>query len=161
MRKTKFSSFISVTVLSISFPALLLGCGAFESKSGGGGGSAAGGGGGGGGPTLDSDTVVVGGKATVILGSTDGTPPFTYQWRKNTVPIQGETGTSFAITSAQLADAGNYDLVVTNSVGSATSNRIPLHVYDPVSKTWIRAPKVVGATLEPSDPQDLKFKISN
>ena len=45
-----------------------------------------------------------------------------YQWRYNTIPINGRTNTSFTITNVAASDAGNYDCVVTNTLGnSATS----------------------------------------
>jgi trimeric autotransporter adhesin len=45
----------------------------------------------------------------------------TYQWRKNSLNIAGATSASFAIPSLAAADAGSYDVVVTNSCGSTTS----------------------------------------
>jgi hypothetical protein len=51
-----------------------------------------------------------------------GVPPLSYQWRKNGVPIPNATSPTnppFAIATS--ADGGNFDLVVTNLYGSATS----------------------------------------
>lgn len=50
-----------------------------------------------------------------------GTAPLSYQWEKNGSPIAGATTSSYAITNAALTDAGNYRVVVTNTVGSETS----------------------------------------
>jgi hypothetical protein len=50
-----------------------------------------------------------------------GVPPLSYQWRKNGTPILGATNTSYGISGLNVAKSGNYDLVVTNVYGSATS----------------------------------------
>ena len=55
-----------------------------------------------------------------------GVPPLAYQWRHNGSPIPGATGTSFSLTNVSSADRGSYDLVVTNSYGSATSPPLPI-----------------------------------
>ncbi len=66
---------------------------------------------------------------TVTLSVTaDGTLPFLYQWRKNNANISGVTGVSYVITSVQLADAGNYSVVVSNGVGSTNSDVATLTV---------------------------------
>jgi hypothetical protein len=50
-----------------------------------------------------------------------GVPPLAYQWRKNGHAIPGATTNSYNIASLGLANEGNYDVVVTNAYGSATS----------------------------------------
>ncbi|MEQ2009067.1 MAG: immunoglobulin domain-containing protein [Limisphaerales bacterium] len=57
-----------------------------------------------------------------------GTAPLSYQWRKNTVNISGANGPSFSLYSVTTSDAGSYDVVVTNIVGSATSSAATLTV---------------------------------
>ena len=59
-----------------------------------------------------------------------GTEALSYQWRLDT----GNVGTNspiFSLASAQLSDAGNYSVVVTNACGSATSNDALLEVFCP------------------------------
>jgi hypothetical protein len=51
-----------------------------------------------------------------------GVPPLSYQWRKNGQAIAGATTTLYSLTNTVLAYAGNYDLVVTNLYGRATSS---------------------------------------
>ncbi len=44
-----------------------------------------------------------------------------YQWRKDGSVIQGQSGRTLSITDAGLADAGEYDVVISNLAGSVTS----------------------------------------
>jgi hypothetical protein len=57
-----------------------------------------------------------------------GSPAPAYQWRKDGVNIIGEASPSYTIASVALTDAGAYDVVVTNSQGSVTSNTATLMV---------------------------------
>ncbi|HUG12815.1 MAG TPA: immunoglobulin domain-containing protein, partial [Opitutaceae bacterium] len=81
-------------------------------------------------------SAIEGGNATFNV-SASGTSPFTYQWRKDGVAISGATGSSFSITSATLANAGTYTVVVSNSAGSATSNGASLTVSASVASPTI------------------------
>jgi hypothetical protein len=63
--------------------------------------------------------VAVGQPTTLGVTATGGA--LTYQWRKAGTPIGGATAATYAIASTQLADAGNYDVVVSNPQGTATS----------------------------------------
>ena len=50
-----------------------------------------------------------------------GVPPLSYQWRLNGTPIAGATNVAYSLTNVSVATFGNYDLVVTNLYGAATS----------------------------------------
>jgi hypothetical protein len=66
------------------------------------------------------DKVVTSGSLVSLTVSATGTPPFTYQWRKNTQPIQGAIQASYQFN----ADASAvYDVVVNNIVGVAQTSR--------------------------------------
>lgn len=67
-----------------------------------------------------------GGGTTAITG---------YQWRKNGQPIFGATGSSYTIAGVQETDAGSYDVIITNSSGSLTSNAATLTVLGDVAIT--------------------------
>src|SRR5206468_11412227 len=67
-----------------------------------------------------------------------GSPPFSYQWRKNGAPlanggnVSGVTTSNLALTSVSWLDAAGYSVVVTNSLGnSITSAVATLTVRDP------------------------------
>ncbi|HXE42914.1 MAG TPA: PKD domain-containing protein, partial [Candidatus Baltobacteraceae bacterium] len=67
-----------------------------------------------------SMTNLAGNNATFSV-TANGTTPLNYQWRFNTTNISGATTNSFTRTNAQLADMGNYSVVITNVAGSITS----------------------------------------
>lgn len=75
-------------------------------------------------------TVPLGTAATFSVTAA-GTAPLGYQWQKNTVNIPGATGSSYTLASSAAADAGTYRVVVTNTVGTATSNDATLTVTAP------------------------------
>jgi hypothetical protein len=52
-----------------------------------------------------------------------GEPKPALQWRKDGSPIPGATETRFTVASAAAADAGDYDVVASNALGSVTSER--------------------------------------
>ncbi len=74
------------------------------------------------------------GQDAVFNVTATGTAPLSYQWRKNSVNL-GVAGpfTSFSVLGAQAVDAGIYDVVVTNSAGTATSNPATLTVNVPAT----------------------------
>ena len=45
-----------------------------------------------------------------------------YQWSLNSTPIPGATGSSYTVSAATSANAGNYSVTVTNGLGSVTSS---------------------------------------
>lgn len=55
-------------------------------------------------------------------------PAPTYQWRRNGTAIPGATRADYTLTSVAAADAGSYDVVATNIVGSTTSAAATLTV---------------------------------
>src|SRR5437867_11942696 len=68
-----------------------------------------------------SQTVEEGNPATFSVG-VDGTAPFTFQWFKNSAPIENATNSSFTITAATIDDDGSvFYVAVTNSLGGAAS----------------------------------------
>ncbi|HYL82938.1 MAG TPA: immunoglobulin domain-containing protein [Candidatus Angelobacter sp.] len=75
-----------------------------------------------------SQTVTAGQSATFSV-SVSGTVPFSYQWRKNSANISGATSASYTTPATTSADNGEkFDVVVSNSAGSVTSNQVTLTV---------------------------------
>jgi hypothetical protein len=72
--------------------------------------------------------VVVGSMATFTVTAT-GTAPLSYQWQKGTTPISGATAASYTTPATTLADdTSTFQVVVSNSAGSVTSNSAMLTV---------------------------------
>ena len=86
-------------------------------------------------------TVTAGSSATFAVVAS-GSPSLTYQWRKAGIAITGNTTATTAaltLTNAQAGDVANYDVVITNSVGSVTSAAAPLTV-NPAAPSVTSAP---------------------
>lgn len=61
------------------------------------------------------------GQSFSITASAAGLSPLYYQWRKNGAAISAATNSTYTDASAQLSDAGNYDVIITNNFSSVTS----------------------------------------
>ena len=89
-------------------------------------------------------------RVMLSVGAT-GLTPMSYEWRKNGVIIPGGTSANLVFDEVMLSDAGSYDIVVTNSLGSATSKAATLTVIPvPVitSLTPARQIGTIGGTLD-------------
>ncbi|MCX7696777.1 MAG: immunoglobulin domain-containing protein [Bacteroidales bacterium] len=67
--------------------------------------------------------------------SANGTPPISYQWKKNGTNINGATNSTFTITSVGSSDVGSYTCVVSNACGNAESNPATLTLSNPPTIT--------------------------
>jgi hypothetical protein len=78
-----------------------------------------------------SKTVTAGQSASFSVTAT-GTGPLSYQWQKSMsgtwTNISGATSAAYTISSTTASSAGSYRVIVSNSVGSATSNSATLTV---------------------------------
>lgn len=90
--------------------------------------------------TPDSVTLNPGADAVFTVQAT-GTGPFTYQWRKNGILIPDETEDTLSVLSVTEEDQGDYQVAVTNVVGTRLSNPATLLVNDPVTFTVPPAPQ--------------------
>jgi hypothetical protein len=79
-------------------------------------------------PTLQS--VAVGSNATFSVVAT-GTAPLAYQWCLNGATILGATNSVYVLNGAQVTNAGNYSVQVTNAAGSVLSAQAALTVLQP------------------------------
>ena len=102
-------------------------------------------------PTITSEptdqVVLIGSTASFTVEATGG-DSLTYQWRKDTTPITNATAATFEISPSALADAGSYDVVVTNNAGDVTSTSASLTVVDLVaSHEVVGSGYTVGGTV--------------
>lgn len=68
------------------------------------------------------------GNAATLSVSATGTPPLTYQWRKGGQALPGKTSAELSFSSVTTADAGSYDVVISNAFGSVTSSAVTLTI---------------------------------
>ncbi len=71
------------------------------------------------------------GESVSFSAAAGGKGRLNYQWMFNGFQVSGATNATLVITSAQLTNAGNYSVVVTNSFGSVTSSVVSLTVFPP------------------------------
>ena len=85
-------------------------------------------------PVITTDpiaaTVIQGGSATLSVAAS-GRTPMTYSWYLNNVAISGATSSTLNLSNLQLAQAGDYKAVLTNSDGLATSQAARVTVITP------------------------------
>lgn len=74
-----------------------------------------------------SQTVTAGSSVQFSIVAS-GDPTLTYQWYFNGSPFGGATSDTLSFSNARSSDAGDYTVVVTNSLGSVTSNKASLVV---------------------------------
>jgi len=87
------------------------------------------------------DATVAQGMTPTFTVSATGTPPLTYQWRKNGANIQGATVPSYTTPPVTLGDdLSTYRCVVTNAAGGTLSRSAVLNVDPP-------GPRAEGAVV--------------
>ncbi len=79
--------------------------------------------------TVNPQSVTTNAGATVLFGVTaTGNAPLSYQWRFNGTNIAGATSATLIRLNVQSANAGQYDCVVSNPLGTVTSGVASLTV---------------------------------
>jgi uncharacterized protein (TIGR02145 family) len=64
---------------------------------------------------------VLTGQSAMFTIIVTGTAPLAYQWKDNGTDIAGATSSTFSVATAQVANAGTYTVVVSNSSGTVVS----------------------------------------
>ena len=97
--------------------------------------------------TQPANQTVPGGQPATFSVVATGTAPLQYQWRKNSTPIAGATGSSYTTPATVSGDNGSsFAVVVTNATGSMTSNAAMLTVA-PTPPTIVTQPSSVTITV--------------
>ena len=79
--------------------------------------------------TQPSNQDVIVGQTAAFSVAAAGTAPLSYQWQKDTTAIPGATSATYTTPAATSADNGSqFNVVVSNSLGSITSNSATLTV---------------------------------
>jgi hypothetical protein len=72
--------------------------------------------------------------ATVTLAvAAQGTPPFSYFWQRDAVPIPDANGAQLVLTNITLAQAGPYSVIVSNTAGITLSSNGVVTVRAPLN----------------------------
>ncbi len=91
-------------------------------------------------PSIDTQpkpqSVTVGGSASFTVVAS-GTDPLSYQWLWKGAVIAGANSATLTLNDVTLSQAGNYSVVVSNSVGSVTSDTALLTVTPPPTLQWV------------------------
>jgi hypothetical protein len=95
-------------------------------------------------PTSPANPLFAGDTLTLVVDA-GGTPNLTYQWRKDSNPIGGATGSSYSKPNIATGDSGTYDVVINNGFGTATSAGAVISISAQTAPAIAQAP--VGRTL--------------
>jgi hypothetical protein len=70
------------------------------------------------------------GSSLILSVAATGSPTPTYQWQLNGTAVSGATASTLVLTDILASQAGSYNVVVTNSAGSATSKSATVVIND-------------------------------
>ena len=109
-----------------------------------------------------SQTVAIGEMATFSVAvSVTGTLPLSYQWLENNVAIPGATSQSYTTPATTGADSGEqFSVVVSNSLGAATSNAATVTVVQPNSPATYYVDFASGADTNNGLSKDAPWKYA-
>jgi hypothetical protein len=79
-------------------------------------------------------TIYPGGSVIASITATGG--GLKYQWYKNTALIAGATSAALSIPGVTTANAGNYSVSATNSIGSVTNGPFSITITNPVAGSY-------------------------
>ncbi|HUD82983.1 MAG TPA: lamin tail domain-containing protein, partial [Candidatus Saccharimonadales bacterium] len=78
-----------------------------------------------------------------------GLSPFQYQWESNGLVLSGDTNSSVVMTNLTLAASGNYNVIISDSLGAVTSAPVALSVMlDPNPPVVLRAFNIGTTNVE-------------
>ncbi|MGZ5543059.1 MAG: immunoglobulin domain-containing protein [Limisphaerales bacterium] len=111
--------------------------------------------------------VAYSGRNFTLRGLAIGAAPLSYQWFHDGASIARATNSALVLANVSATDAGSYQLVVTNALGSATSIAAPVQVNDsapfvlqaPVSQTfYVGATGSLGRPINGSGPMTVQWR---
>ncbi|MGZ5508771.1 MAG: immunoglobulin domain-containing protein, partial [Limisphaerales bacterium] len=97
------------------------------------------------------------GRDFMLISKAVGSTVITYQWLRDGSVITGATNATLALTNMQSTDAGNYQVVVSNALGSVTSVAAPVKVTD--MRPWL-GQQPINHTNFPGTSVDLGVPVN-
>lgn len=97
--------------------------------------------------TQPSDLSLYSGNFGQMFVVANGVPNPNYQWRKDGIDVVSGIYSSLVFTNVKEQDAGIYDVVVSNNVGSVTSSGARLNINTGILYTDIMSCSISGATI--------------
>jgi hypothetical protein len=98
--------------------------------------------------TQPSNQTVTAGQTATFSVAASGTAPLSYQWNKNGAPMSGATSSSYTTPTTTTSDNGAlFTVVVSNAIGSVTSNAATLTVNAASATLQVTTTQLPGATL--------------
>lgn len=90
---------------------------------------------------------IAAGSDVVLTAQVLANPPATIEWLHNGNVITNATNATLVINNAQVSDSGNYQLIASNSLGTADSGFANLTIYLPtdLEAVSLNAPSVIGS----------------
>lgn len=91
-----------------------------------------------------------------------GSDPLSYQWQFNGVSIPGATSATITLEDVEMSDAGDYRVIVSNTVGADTSNaaQLTVEVFNNAPEVTISLP-VTSLTWNADDVIDFSGSASD
>lgn len=77
---------------------------------------------------------VAAGQAALLTAQVEGSPPFSYQWYRNGIPVPGAVQPALTLNHASASTTGSYHVVVANADVSVASATVPVMVGGAVSR---------------------------
>ena len=106
-----------------------------------------------------SATVLWGGTTSFVVVASSPVA-MTYQWRFNGAPLSGGTSDTLALASIQPAQAGSYDVVVSNLSGSVTSTVAVLTVITNIPDLLV-TDLAAASTAQAGQPVAISWTVTN
>ena len=97
-------------------------------------------------PAATPSTNVYVGNQVVLSEFSVGIPPFQYQWESNGLVLAGATNSSLLLNNLTLASSPYYTVIVSNSLGEATSAPVVLNILAPTAPVVTENTTPAGST---------------
>ena len=110
--------------------------------------------------TQPADQSVTAPNSATFSVTATGSPAPTYQWRRDGVNIGGATSASYTLNPTAVSDSGaEFDVVVSNSQGSVTSNPATLSVFEDLVFAWEASEQNSGGSWSNSGWANRSFRV--